>query len=383
MKRTALMLAVLGLFLFAQSARADWSPARRLTWTSGESNNPAITADSSGNIHVVWSDYAPGNPEIYYKKSTDAGANWTLAKRLTWTSSTSSRPAIAVDSSDGLHLVWSDETPGNGEIYYEKSTDGGATWTPGKRITSTSGHSFDPAIAVDSSGGLHVAWEDYTPGNGEIYYQASTDGGATWTTSKRLTWNSGLSYEAAVAVDASGNPQVAWVDGTTGNWEVYFRNSSDGGSTWSPTRRLSGTSGGSYAPSMAAYSAGNLLVFWIDSTPGNYEVYQKRTTDGGTTWTKSQRLTWTSGDSWWPANAVDSSGGLHVVWYDDTPGNSEIYYMKSTDGGATWTKAQRLTWTSGYSAVPAVAADPSASLHVIWMDDLPGNNEIYYKRFIQ
>ena len=69
-----------------------------------------------------------------------------------------------------------------------------------------------------------------------------------------------------------------------------------------------------------------------------------------------------------------------MVWYDDTPGNSEIYYMKSTDGGATWTTAQRLTWTSGYSADPAVAADSSGNLHVVWQDDLPGNNEIYYKR---
>ena len=133
MKRASLLIIVSGFFLFAAVARADWSPARRLTWTSGESNNPAIAADSSGNIHVVWSDYAPGNPEIYYKKSTDAGANWTLAKRLTWTSSTSSRPAIAVDSSDGLHLVWSDDTPGNGEIYYVKSTDYGATWTLGEK----------------------------------------------------------------------------------------------------------------------------------------------------------------------------------------------------------------------------------------------------------
>ena len=100
-------------------------------------------------------------------------------------------------------------------------------------------------------------------------------------------------------------------------------------------------------------------------------------------WTTAKRLTWTDGGSFSPQMALDSGGHMHLAWYDNSPGNSEIYYMKSTDGGATWTKAQRLTWTSGYSAVPAVAADPSASLHVIWMDDLPGNNEIYYKRFIQ
>jgi len=45
-----------------------------------------------------------------------------------------------------------------------------------------------------------------------------------------------------------------------------------------------------------------------------------------TDWTPSQGLPWTTGDSKFPAIAVDSSGNLHVVWWDDTPGNSEIYY---------------------------------------------------------
>jgi hypothetical protein len=28
------------------------------------------------------------------------------------------------------------------------------------------------------------------------------------------------------------------------------------------------------------------------------------------------------------AIAVDPSGNIHVVWYDDTPGDFEIYYKK-------------------------------------------------------
>ena len=383
MKRASPVIAVFGFLLFAQSTQAGWTPVKRLTWTPGESNNPAIAVDSSAKVHVFWSDNTPGYPGIYYKRSTNAGLSWAPALRLTGTVGTSTRPAIAVDSSDGLHLVWSCDAPGNAEIYYGKSTDEGATWTRGRRLTWNSGNSSAPAIAVDSSGSIHVVWEDDNSGTGEIYYQKSTDGGETWTSKKRLTWNPGLSYEPAISVDASGNPQIAWVDGMTGNWEIYFRKGAGGGSTWPTSRRLSDTSGGSYAPSMAAYSAGNIQVFWSDDTPGNYEVYQTRTTDGGASWTISQRMTWTSGESWWPANAFDSSNGLHLVWYDATPGNFEIYYGKSTDGGAVWTKARRITWTSGYSADPAVAADPAANLHVVWMDDTPGNNEIYYRKFVQ
>jgi hypothetical protein len=120
MKRTGLMSAALGLFLFVQAAQADWTQAKRLTWNSGYSSWPAIAVDTTGNLHVVWMDDTPGNREIYYKKSTDGGSTWMPSQRLTWNSGWSAYPGIAVDSSGNLHVVWDDYTPGNSEIYYRK-----------------------------------------------------------------------------------------------------------------------------------------------------------------------------------------------------------------------------------------------------------------------
>ncbi len=54
-------------------------------------------------------------------------------------------------------------------------------------------------------------------------------------------------------------------------------------------------------------------------------------------------------------------------------------YKGSTDEGATWSAAQRLTWTSGWSYFPAIAIDSSNTIHVVWYDDSLGNYEIYYK----
>lgn len=167
-------------------------------------------------------DFTPGNHEIYYIKSTNSGTSWTTGKRLTWTSGSSQLPAIAADPSDNLHLLWNDETPGNNEIYYKKSTDGGATWTASRRLTSTSKDSYSAAVALDSSSHIHVVWHDYTPGNIEIYYMQSTDGGTTWTASKRLTATSGYSMWPDVAADASGNLHVVWHDHTPENVEIYY-----------------------------------------------------------------------------------------------------------------------------------------------------------------
>jgi hypothetical protein len=120
MKRVGILIATIGIGLLAQIARADWTPAKRLTWNYGGSGSPAIAADSSGNLYLVWWDNTPGNYEIYYKKSTDGGFEWLTSQRLTWNSGYSLAPAIAVGSSDDLHVVWSDDTPGNYEIFYKK-----------------------------------------------------------------------------------------------------------------------------------------------------------------------------------------------------------------------------------------------------------------------
>ena len=167
MKRMAIVMLVFVSSFWAQTAYADWTPAKRLTWNSGFSFGPAVAIDSGNIIHVVWFDDTPGNSEIYYKKSTNGGTSWSVNQRLTWSSGYSSGPSMAIDSSDSIHVVWYDDTPGNNEIYYKKSTTGGTSWNPAQRITWTSGSSTVPAIAVDSSDAVHIVWQENISGNDE------------------------------------------------------------------------------------------------------------------------------------------------------------------------------------------------------------------------
>ncbi len=378
-KPVAAILAI-GLFLLAPSAWADWQPAKRITWTSGDSSVPRAVLDSLENLHVVWEDDTPGNYNVYYKKSTDGGDSWTSAKRITWTVNSSSRPAIAVDSLDTLHVVYEDTSSGNYEIFYRRSTDGGDTWSTPKRLTWTAERSWDPAVAVDSSDVLHVFWADAIPGNFEIYYRKSIDGGASWSANERLTWTADDSFGPFIALDPSGDLHIAWYDYTPGPADIYYKNSTDGGTSWSITKRLTWTADNSFYPCLIAGASGHLYIVWEDDTPGNTEIYFKSSGDGGATWSASKRLTWTEGDSWFPSLSIEYlSGDLHLIWSDATPGYPELYYKGSADGGATWSASKRLTWNSGTSETPVVSIDPSGNIHLVWSDNTPGNYEIYYR----
>jgi BNR repeat-containing family member len=378
MKRTGLMIAALGLFFWAQAALADWTPAQRLTWSSGESLHPKVALGSGNTVHVVWDDSIPGHSEIYYKKSTDGGTTWGPAKRLTWSSGNSKDPAIAIDSIGRLHVAWYCQS--DYDIHYKRSTDGGGTWSATRRLTWTSGDSLYPDIDIGKDDTVHIAWFDWTPGNSEIYYKMSVDGGLNWSAARRLTWTSANSYFPAMAIDPYGRIHVIFYESVSGSSEVFYTRSTNGGTTWGAKKRLTWTAGSSYAQAIAADPSNNIHVAWMDNTSGYDEVLYKKSTDGGSSWGGAQRLSLTSGSSYWPALAADASGNIHVGWHDNTPGLADIYYRKSTDGGVTWEATQRLTWTSGSSFSTALDVDASNNVHVVWYDDTPGNHEIYYKK---
>jgi hypothetical protein len=379
MKHKGMLIVALGLAFLIPSAQAQWSPAKRLTWTSGASEWPVLAADSLGHLHAFWTDNTTGHYEVYYRKSTNGGINWTAARRLTWASSLYSSVAVAVDTVDNIHLVWNDFPPGNGEIYYKKSTDGGATWTAKKRLTWTSGSSEYPAITVDSLGNIHVVWEDATPGDYEVYYKKSTDGGLTWTANQRVTWTQAASQHAKIASHWSGWLCLFWVENSPAGSEVYFKTGTSGGPAWSASKKVTWTSGSSSSPAISVDISGNLHVVWTDDNPGNVEVYYRKSTDVGATWTSYRRLTWTSGISYSPTIAVFSSGNPLVVWEESTPSMSELYWRGSWDGGDSWGASQRLTWNKGYSYGPYVTVDAIGNAHLVWWDDTPGNFEIFYK----
>ena len=360
-----------------------WTPTENLSNNAGDSAYPVI-AVSGSNIYVVWYDNTLGDFEIYFKKSDDGGTTWKTTENLSNNAGFAVDPAIAVDGQN-IYVVWQNYTPGidkSDEIYFKKSDDGGATWTANKKLTNNSVSSLGPAIAVDGSN-IYVVWfdfppwHDYAPGNYEIYLKHSDDGGVTWTT-KRLTWNTGTSVIPAIAVDGS-NIYVVWMDSSPGNYDIYFKQSSDGGTTWPTRKRLTGDVGYSWSPAIAV-DGQNIYVVWQDYRPGNYEIYFKQSSDGGATWPDRKRLTGNAGNSEFPAIAVDGSN-IYVVWMDSSPGNYDIYFKQSSDGGATWPARKRLTGNAGDSCYPAIAVDGS-NIYVVWMDITSGNFEIYFKKGI-
>ena len=379
MKKSITAILVFSMFISFNLYGQTWSRLIRLTWNRGNSCLPALATDLSSRIHVIWEDDSLGNEDIFYKNSTNDGATWTGLIRITWNSGISSWPSIATDSGNGVHVVWNDDTPGNKEIYYKHSTDSGSNWSGLNRLTWNNSASIWPSIAADSGSGIHVVWVDDIWSNCEILYKNSTDGGNTWSGITRMTWNSGVSSWPSIATDSGNGVHIVWEDDTPGTTDIFYRHSTDSGATWSGLTRL--TWNGAFNSSLAVGPGSAIHVVWENYSLGNNEIFYRRSSDGGSSWSRVTRLTWNIGCSSVPSITTDSGSGIHVVWQDDTPGwlLDEIFYKLSPDGGITWSGITRLTWNSGISSWPSIAADSGSGVHVVWEDDATGNTEIFYK----
>ena len=364
--------------LFITNCYAQWQGDVRLTndtfYSYTSDNNAWCIASNENFVHVVWSNQWSSYSQIYYKHSTNGGVNWGEDMRLINNSVNSYSPATAV-SGQSVHVVWSDQRTAYQGIYYKSSTDGGANWGADLRLTYDNSDSYYPSIAV-SGQNVHVVWQEKIGSNNyEVYYVRSTNGGVNWDYVNRLTNNLAYSGEASIAVSGQ-MVNVVWHDARDGNYEIYAKHSQDGGASWGADSRLTNNSAYSYSPSIAM--SGQIVhVVWEDYRDGNFEIYYKRSTDGGNSWGADTRLTDNSAASEGPSISV--SGQLvHIVWHDYRDGHTEIYYKRSTDGGFNWEADTRLTNKTSYSTNPSVSAS-AQSVHVVWFDDRDVRTEIYYK----
>ena len=151
--------------------------------------------------------------------------------------------------------------------------DGGNNFGPTRNLSNNDGLSIFPVVAI-SGNNVYVAWWDDSLGNSEILYRRSTNNGASFGPIENLSNSEGVSTHPAIA--ASGNNMyVVWDDSTSGNAEILYRRSADGGANFSPTQILSANPGGSADPSIAAsgksLTAGKLPIKWCSgfqpSTP--------------------------------------------------------------------------------------------------------------------
>ena len=348
-----------------------WSTPRPL-WPNvpDRQDDPQIVVDPVDGKTVYAASMLGGKASQYVFKSTDFGASWTPALVENLQRGTD-KDILAVRGED-VYLVYNAVQ----KIWASFSHDGGRTWTLDKVIANTNskfGWSLPGGGGIDSHGNAYFAWEGFTQ-NGKpsgpvnIFVTKTTDGGATWSSTfvglsqappdcgscGWAYWGAGT----ALAVDGRDRVYVMWNGNSVkfGPNRVFFRGSSDGGTTWSAAQDLSAAPGGSnnVFPAVVARGDGDVRVAWMDDRNGfdafsgdpngRWNVYYRSSTDAGRTWSgESQLSQYAPGYAYkfrdgflqpygdYMELDIDGAGLTHAAWGEGPsyqgPGN--VFYVHS------------------------------------------------------
>jgi hypothetical protein len=193
---------------------------------------------------------------------------------------------------------------------------------------------------------------------------------AQWEEPRRLTDGTDSSiashWSARCLVVKDGIVHVAWEDDRNGYSQVFYKRSTDGGETWSRDFPCSADvyHRDSHRPALAV-SGESVHIVWHGARDGYDEIYYRRSTNAGKGWKPLQRLTDDPAVSWWPSIAVNGDE-IHVAWSDGRPGTYfAAYYMKSMDGGETWQEERRMT-AEHLSALAVQVSVEGSSVYLGW-----------------
>ena len=372
-------------------------------WTHTFSSGGHGTALFGDSLYAVWYDVRRGNADVYLAKSTDGGRSFGPNKRVNddTTAAVQYKPSIGVDGQGTIYIAWRDGRKGNADIFFAKSADGGKTFSKNSQLNDDRGVAYqgNPTLAVNSKGLVAVAWSDARNGKDDIYITVSKDQGRTFSANRRVNDDPETTAHShpSLAVDETGTVYAAWEDFRNDNSDIYLARSLDGGATFGPNRKVNDDSGSApqISPSLVIGPSGQILVAWGDfrgsavmlppphsatgeeqrwevSRTGNADIYFAGSSDGGKTFSNNVRLNDDPGTAAqaFPSLAVNTQGAIAVAWEDFRNGDVDIYMTKSPDGGRTFGPNRRVNDDSGKAdqSHPSVALGPSGRVYLIWTD---------------
>jgi hypothetical protein len=195
---------------------------------------------------------------------------------------------------------------GSSPVVFSRSTDGGATWSSPRTI-STGGqqgasHNQGADIAVAPNGTVYVAFEAFSQqGLDTINLVKSTDCGSHWT--------------QPVIVNTIDAPQAPGVAFRTPTFAFVATDTTDS----------------------------SLVYVAYQSFAGDYDIYAQRSTNGGASFGSAVQVNDDPGARHQVFPTIEvSNHALHVAWYDfrnsTTPTNEalDVYYSCTNCNGMSW-----------------------------------------------
>ena len=375
------LLALVALVLFGSTAAAQHQHGKPGSTPEAFTATPAFGPD--GTLWVV----RPGVDRIVVQRSTDLGKTFAVPVTVTpepmnldW--GPDARARIVVDPKGQLVATFGtfQDKNFNGRAFFARSSDGGASFTKPRPITSdTTSQRFEVA-GVDPDGRVFAAWLDKRnvakaraagkayPGAALAY--AWENGDADFANTSIALDNTCECCRLGLGFAGAGRPAVVFRNIFPGSVRdhgvITFRDPATPG----PVRRVSVDDWKieacpHHGPSLAIAPDGSYHVAWFTDGAARKGLYYARSDSGEAPYSPPRAL---SAANRQPSRPYLLANGpvLHLVWKEFDGDKVAVRWQVSHDSGRQWSAARTVAETADASDHPLLVADKQRA-YLSWL----------------
>jgi hypothetical protein len=210
--------------------------------------------------------------------------------------------------------------------------------------------------------------------------RVSTDGGVTWGEILFVLPTHNYELRKYSACSSAGVVYLIYSRWSQGLL-FEFTKSTNWGNTWSqPTEAFWTQETG---PIDIAARGDTIHFIWVGrfNYDDEWEIYYIRSTDSGESWSENTMLlTLDDEGSDWPSIAINERGELVVCWmdykYSPNLWRGDLFVRYSSNAGESWTEEEQITFT--HDALYPNVIWQEDSIHVVWEDWRYDQGDIFY-----
>jgi uncharacterized repeat protein (TIGR01451 family) len=301
--------ADMSIYYASKPAGGAWSVPLDLSGPNIYSSSPVLAIDDAGTVYAAWDN------GVITCRSKLKGGSWSAPANLSDSGAISLQ--IAVDHSGRLHFLYQDSNSLNYRVMV------GGQWSARETVTDDS---TSPAMAVDASGTVHVVWSktmSFPSYSGQGIYYSSRPQDGSWTAPSLVSANGSLppsDYAPALAVDTAGTLYAVWQTTNTG---IEFAVKQPGGD-WGAAVLLAGN--GANARIVEYHGKIGVAFSRQYLNPSKESIFYTETPDG-IHWSQPRPITPSLSNASFPNLAVGPEGRIGMVYYQY---GQAIYFVEQT-----------------------------------------------------
>jgi len=204
-------------FILSSQNIPDFMVNENVSPDGAEQTNPAIGGNGSGRFVVVWKDNRMGFgddifAQIFADQNTPVGINFRVND--VYDDYYHYYPDVAADAEGRFVVAWCDDRDGEEAIYFQRYAADGNPLGANTKVESLAGSVFQrtPSVAVDASGNFIISWMDKQSNNTNILARRFSHDGLPLGNILEVNTpeDNTYCYKPAVSAGESGNFAICW-----------------------------------------------------------------------------------------------------------------------------------------------------------------------------